>query len=216
MKWFVFIGICLVLFSINAQAETMYVNDILEITLRTGPGTDRKIIALLKSDQALEVLKHNKEWSQVRLPDGTEGWVVRRFLKSAPPNRLVMKNLKQENEELKAKAASLFEENDKHKAENLQLNSDLSKNKEALSRLNESYEQLKKESSEFLKLKADYKNSTEKLVEQTQKAEKFEKELMRIQLHQNIKWFLSGAGVLILGIIIGLSTKRQRRRTSLL
>ena len=216
MKWFVFIGICLVLFSINVQAETMYVNDVLEITLRTGPGTDRKIIALLKSDQALEVLKHANDWSQVRLPNGREGWVIKRFLKATIPNRLVMKNLKKENEVLKAKSASLFEENKKNKAENLQINSELTQNKEALSQLNESYEILKKESSEFLKLKANYKNSTEKLVEQTQKAEKFEKELMRIRLHQNIKWFLSGAGVLILGILIGLSTKRQRRRTSLL
>jgi hypothetical protein len=43
-----------------------------------------------------------------------------------------------------------------------------------------------------------------------------EKEIARLSLNRNIRWFLSGAGVLVLGFIIGFSTKKQRRRSSLL
>jgi hypothetical protein len=55
-----------------------------------------------------------------------------------------------------------------------------------------------------------------KLTEQTQKASKYEEDLTKLLWNKNIKWFLSGAGVLILGFIIGFMTKRQRRRSSLL
>jgi len=85
-----------------------------------------------------------------------------------------------------------------------------------LQRTNKDYEALKRDSKEFLKLQSKFKESSSKLSEQTKKAEKFEDELTKLLWNQNIKWFLSGAGVLILGFIIGFSTKRQRRRSSLL
>ncbi|HPA15195.1 MAG TPA: TIGR04211 family SH3 domain-containing protein [Desulfobacterales bacterium] len=216
MKWLVFIGIFLVSVSVSAQAEMMYVNDILEITLRTGPGVDRKIIAMLQSDQVVEVISMDPEWSQVKLPDGREGWVVSRFLTSKLPNRIALERLKQKHNNIERKASSLVEENNKYKEENGRLGSELAKNLEALSNLEKAYEKLKTESADFLTLKSDYSESTSRLAEQTEKAKKFEEELKEFRLKQNIKWFLSGAGVLLVGIIIGYSTKRERHRSSLL
>ncbi len=51
MRHLVFIGVLLILFSTAVQAETMYVSDLVEITLRTGQGIDHKIIAMIKSGQ---------------------------------------------------------------------------------------------------------------------------------------------------------------------
>lgn len=56
MKRIIFVGIWLFLFSTVVQAKTMYVSDQVEITLRTGQGTDHKIIAMIKSGDAVEVL----------------------------------------------------------------------------------------------------------------------------------------------------------------
>jgi SH3 domain protein len=216
MKWFVFMGILLASIAVSVQAETMYVDDILEITLRTGPGLDRKIIAMLRSDQLVEVLSNDGEWAQVQLPDGREGWVVSRFLTSKIPNRIALERLKEKHEAIKLKAASLNEENKKYKEENGKLGTELAKNREAFSNLEESYEALKNESADFLTLKSNYSKSASQLTEQTNKAQKFEEELKKLRLSQNIKWFLSGAAVLLVGIIIGYSTKRERRRSSLL
>ena len=47
----------LLLFAGVALAETRYISEQLEVTLRTGPGNDRKIIAMLKSGQSLELLE---------------------------------------------------------------------------------------------------------------------------------------------------------------
>jgi SH3 domain protein len=210
------VGICLLL-SAAALAETKhYINDSMTITMRTGPGTDRKITALLGVGQEVEILKSENEWTLVRLPNGKEGWVISRFITDQTPNDIQLTWLKKEFNDLQTKAASLIEENKILNAENKKLSSDLKADETKLKNLDNAYETLKKDSKQFLDLQAKYKASTSELSEQTQKAQKYEDELTKLLWNQNIKWFLSGAGVLVLGFIIGFSTKRQRRHSSLL
>ncbi|MCD4804446.1 MAG: TIGR04211 family SH3 domain-containing protein [Desulfobacterales bacterium] len=214
-----FIVFFIVLFSTVVQAETMYVDDIVKITVRTGPGIAHKILAMIKSGESVEVLKPEepeKDWSLVRITNGKEGWVLSRFLKSKEPDGLVLDRLKKKHNALKNQAVSTIEENKVYKKENKRLNSELKTNKEISKKIKSSYETLKKESAEFLELKSNYEKTSSNLIEQTKKATKLEEELTSLLLHQNIKWFLSGAGVLLLGFVIGFSTKRQRRRSSLL
>ena len=214
-----FIVFFIVLFSTAVHAETMYIDDIVKITVRTGPGIAHKIVAMIKSNERVEVLKPEepeKDWSLVRITNGKEGWVLSRFLKSKEPDGLVLDRLKKKHNVLKNQAVSTIEENKVYKKENKKLNTELKTNKEISKTIKSSYETLKKESAEFLELKSNYKKTSSKLIEQTKKAEKLEEELTSLLLHQNIKWFLSGAGVLLLGFVIGFSTKRQRRRSSLL
>jgi SH3 domain protein len=66
----------------TAMAETRYVSDSLEIQMRTGKGTQFRILRMLPSGTALEVLEVDQEngYSRVRTPNGVEGWVLSRFL----------------------------------------------------------------------------------------------------------------------------------------
>jgi SH3 domain protein len=75
-----------------------------------------------------------------------------------------------------------------------------------------SYETLKQESADFLALKSKYEEVTANLEKQTRRAT----ELNEMLLQRNIKIGLLGAGVLLFGFLIGFSTKKQRRRSSLL
>ena len=210
-------GICLFLFYTVVLADTKhYINDSMKITMRTGPATDRKIIALLAVGQEVEILKAEDEWTMVRLSNGKEGWVISRFLTDQTPDSIVLETLKKNYSALQAKAASLMEENKMLKDENGKLSNDLGATQKKEKNLSTDYETLKRESKKFLELQEKYKESTSKLAEQTQKADKYEDELTKLLWNKNIKWFLSGAGVLILGFIIGFSTKRQRRHSSLL
>jgi SH3 domain protein len=210
------IGICLVLFSTAVLAETKYINDKMKITLRTGPANDRKIIALLNIGQKVEVIKPGEEWTQIRLDNGKKGWVVSRFLTNKIPSSIELEILKNKHQALSARDALLLEENKTLKAENKAFSNDLAGTKKRLQTLDKSYETLKTASTEFLDLQSKYKKMSAKLAKQTQKADKYEEDLTKLLWNKNIKWFLSGAGVLILGFIIGFSTKRQRRRSSLL
>jgi SH3 domain protein len=221
MKFYVktsgIVGICLLLLSTAVLAETKhYINDSMKITMRTGPATDRKIIALLSVGQEVEVLKAENEWTLVRLLNGKEGWVISRFITDQTPESIQLEALRKNHSMLQTKAASLMEENKALKDENKTLSTNLNTSETKQQSLSKSYETLKRESKQFLDLQAKYKESTSKLAAQTQKAEKYEDELTKLLWNKNIKWFLSGAGVLILGFIIGFSTKRQRRHSSLL
>ena len=211
-----FIILFIVLFSTAVQAETMYISDIIEIMIRTGPGSDNRIMAMIKSGEKVEMLKPGEEWSLVRIANGKEGWALNRFLTSKEPDELALARLGEKYKVLKNQAVSLIEENKVYKKENKQLNSELKTNKKILNKIKLSYETLKKESAEFLELKSNYKKTASILAEQTKKAEKLEDKLTKLLLHRNIKWFLSGAGVLLLGFVIGFSASRQRKRSSLL
>jgi SH3 domain protein len=211
------VGICLFFLSTAVLAETKYyINDSMKVTMRTGPATDRKIIALLSVGQEVEILKAEDEWTLIRLQNGKEGWVISRFITDQTPDSIQLEALKANHSILQTKVASLMEENTALKAENKKLSIDLNTSEKKEKDLSKDYETLKKESKQFLDLQAKYKESTSKLAAQTQKAEKYEDELTKLLWNKNIKWFLSGAGVLILGFIIGFSTKRQRRHSSLL
>ena len=127
-----FIVFFIVLFSTVVQAETMYVDDIVKITVRTGPGIAHKISAMIKSGESVEVLKPEepeKDWSLVRITNGKEGWVLSRFLKSKEPDGLVLDRLKKKHNALKNQAVSTIEENKVYKKENKRLNSELKTNK---------------------------------------------------------------------------------------
>ena len=216
MKGLCIIGMCLFLFSTPVLAESKYISDTMKVTMRTGPGNDRKIISLLKIGKKVEVLEAGNEWTLVRLENGKEGWVINRFLTDKIPSDIELKILKSKHEALMAKAARIQEENSLMKAENKKLSTEFSVSRKKLQETTNDYKALKTESKEFLELQSKFKAASSKLAEQTKKAEKFEDELTKLLWNQNIKWFLSGAGILILGFIIGFSTKRQRRRSSFL
>jgi len=216
MKQIVLIVSFLVLTSGIASAETMFVSDRMEITLRTGPGSDRKIISMLKSDEVVDVLETENGWSRVQLPDGKEGWAITRFLTSDRPSRITLEAFKQEYDKFLAEITDLRQKNNSLTDEKQQLSKELKQNKNRSTELSRSFETLKTESAGFIQLQLDYKNAMTALKQQTQRASELDTEVGKLKWNQNIRWFLSGAGVLLLGFIIGFSTKRQRRRSSLL
>ncbi|KKK99449.1 hypothetical protein LCGC14_2632630, partial [marine sediment metagenome] len=100
--------------------------------------------------------------------------------------------------------------------ENQKLDTELKTSSSDLKKVTDSYQTLKSGSAEYLDLKSIYEKMAMQLDQQKKKAQNVEKELERIQFHKNIRWFLSGASVLIIGFLIGFSSRRQRRRPSLL
>jgi len=216
MKRLFIIAILLVLLPDVVHAEKRYINDLLEITLRTGQGIDHKIIEIVKSGQMVEVIKPGNQWTKIRQLNGTEGWVVSRFLTSNKPNILLLKELQEKYEAIMIRTDSQLEEIAKLQEDNKELRSKLTVSAKTLNDLNNSYETLKKGSGDFLQLKSNYKKATAQLTKQKQKNQKYEDELSKLEQRQIFRWIFTGAGILFLGFLIGLSGKRQRRRLSLL
>jgi SH3 domain protein len=204
------------LFSNFVYGETMYVSDILKLTLRTGPSTENKILAVIESGQMLDVVKAGDEWSQAQLPDGKEGWVLSRYLTPHETNNIKLERLEAKHKNLMIQSAALLEENNRLKAESKKRSIEFEANQKQMLKAQTDYETLKTEVAEFITLKSKYENAISQLAEQTAKAEKLEEQLTGLELTYYIKWFLAGSGVLVIGFLIGFSTKRQRRRPALI
>ena len=193
----------------------MYVSDILKLTLRTGPSIENKIISVIESGQMMEVIKFGDEWSQVQLPNGKKGWVLSRYLTTNETHNIKLERLEAKHKNLMIQAAELLEENNRLKAENKRFSTESKANQKQFVQTQADYEALKAEAAEFITLKANYKRAASQLAEQTTKAKQLEEELSSLEMSTYIKWFLAGSGVLIVGFLIGFSTKRQRRRPAL-
>ncbi len=216
LKRMVLIGICLAFFSATGFAESMYVTDVIKLTLRSGPSTEYKILAVVESGQRLEILEQGEDWSLVKLANEKEGYVLTRYLMPNPTHGVQLKQLQVKHKAITQQATALLEENTLLRAENKKLTATLSGTEKSLKKLDGEYQELKAGSAEFLTLKTKYKKASEQLAEQTKKAGKLDKELSKVELNQYIKWFLAGSGVLLVGFIVGFSARRQRRRPSLL
>ena len=213
-KQIVFLVFVLILFSGNGLAETMFVTDVLKLTLRSGPSTEHKILSVVESGQQVELLEPGEDWSLVRAANGKEGYVLTRYLMPDPTHNVRLEQLQGKHKALMQQAATLLEENTRLKKDSRELKSTLDGNEKTLKKLRVDYEKLKAGSAEYIELKEKYKTASGQLSEQTKRAEALDEELRSIEINQYIKWFLAGSGVLLVGFIVGYSARRQRRRTS--
>lgn len=213
IKGFIITGLAAAFFVSVVQAETMYVRDILKITVRAGRGTEYKIIEVLESGQEVETLSIDDEWANVRLQNGKEGWVSSKYLTAEKTSSQVLKRIQEKASLLDSQMSALRAENAKLKDEVKGLSLQLAESRQNQIEIKKSYESLKNNSGSYVQLESDYKKAAKKLAEQTKKAENLEDELTKYLQQQNIKWFLSGAAVIIVGFIIGYSARREKRRS---
>ena len=215
-KTIVFLGLILTCFSANGLAETMYATDMLKLTLRSGPSTEHKILAVVESGQQIEVLEQGDDWSLVRFGDDKEGYVLTRYLVAEPTHSIRLAKLQTKHKALMQQAATLLEENTRLRSDNKKLESSSDESEKALKKLHSDYDKLKAGSADYIELKEKYKTVSGQLAEQTKRADALDEDLRAIEINQYIKWFLAGSGVLLVGFIVGFSARRQRRRPSLL
>ncbi len=79
-------SLLLIISSISvAQARTVWVDDQLYLPVRSGAGTQFRIIEnAVPSGTPLEVLEVGESYTKVRTPKGTEGWVSSQYLSNQP------------------------------------------------------------------------------------------------------------------------------------
>ena len=216
LKRMVWIGICLTFFTTAGFAETMYISDILKVTVRSGPSTEYKILDIAESGDRVDVLDSSEKWTLVKLANGKEGYVTTRYLVPGPTYAIRFEQLQAKQKALTQQATVLLNENTKLRVDNKGLKSALNGTEKTLKKLVGDFQELKTGSAEYISLRTKFKKASEQLAEQTQKVNKLDKDLSKVELNQYIKWFLAGSGVLLVGFIVGFSAKRSRRRPSLL
>ena len=205
---------CFLVLAGNAVAETRYVSDTLEITMRSGKGTNFGITRMLRSGTPVEVLEVDKKsgYTQVRTKSGKEGWVLSRFLMNgrAARERLATaeKNLAElelENRKLTTAMTTVTEEK-----------SGLEKNLQELegqSRgVNQELSAIKRTASSALAIDSENKELKGRMVSLERQLQTIQQENEALKDRTARDWFMVGAAVVLLGIIVGLIIPKIRFR----
>ena len=183
-----------------AAAQEVYVSGITKITMRTGPGIEHKIVAMLETGTRLDILEYKSDWSLVQMDNQKQGWVLTRFLTEEKPLTFLVEKLRKENERL----TGALEKSEKH-------NQVLAEKNTTLTDIEKKYQELKQASADFIKLNEKHRALVQLSEEQAQQISLLKENLN----NESILWFLSGAGVFIVGLILGLSTRKKKKRSLL-
>jgi SH3 domain protein len=193
----------LVVVAATVLAQPFYVNDVVKVTLRAGPGYDHKILAVLNSGDPVELVERGKDWSRVRVPDGPEGWMPTRLLTQNEPNRLKIERL-----EAQLAAGGTHPDIPALEAENKRLEAALAEARLELAAARQAGGAEVQTATVEDGASADTKARIQEL--ETRLAE-CQDQLADQTLAVGWRWFLAGAGVLLVGMLIGLKIQRRHR-----
>lgn len=198
--------------------STRYVTDRLEVTLRTGQTNQHRIVRMLPSGAAVTVLEQDEAsgYSRVKTTDGAEGWLLTRYLLSEPAARDQLASAQQKVSQLTAELAQA----------RAQLNSVTSSQKnleqghQSLEtqnrRLQQDLTQIRQTAANALNLESENQDLKKRLVTLERDYQVLEQQTESLKDRSRRDWFVAGAGVIILGMLMGLLIPkiRWKRRSS--
>lgn len=211
--------------AVAGWAENLYVKPSSEITMRRGKGTDFKIIAVIKDGTPVELLEEADDWAQVRLESGKEGWVLRRYLSTTPPLGQQVQQLEREKQVLTETTQSLKLRVDQLTTERDEVERRLSEEKDEVDRqltqciaerttLDENYLRLQEDTADVIQTKNDLEAARARVADLESQAETLKSENQRLSKTDTLKWFLAGGGVFFGGWLIGMVSRRSRKKRS--
>jgi len=193
-------------FCVPAIAATMYVSDQFTVPLRRGPSSSHRILhAGLPSGTSLEVLGEDAAagFTQVRMANGTEGWIPTQYLSAQPVARDRLAAADRRVDSLEAQLKSLRQSdgraNDLAKQTD-KLQAELAEVRRISATSIANYEENKQ-------LKTSNETLQKQVTQLTGRVRQLERNVM-------LKWLLAGGGLVVLGLLIGAWIKSRPKRSS--
>jgi len=210
-------ALCVLLAAGALQAETAYISDVLTVPLRSGPSTSNRILHRgLPSGTRLEILGRDpgSNFVQIRTDGGMEGWLPEQYLVSEPiaKDRLTAANRRIDEltstvERQRQELANLGSS----KGEAEQSNADLARQ----------VGELQQELAEIKRISAGAVAQNETNKELTALNERLRAEVDELvaniaTLEDNVqqRWLLIGGGLVLAGLLLGVTIKARPRRSA--
>lgn len=191
-----------------------YVAEVQEITMRTGPSLENKVVQILKSGSPLDKVREEGDWVQVRTETGREGWVLKRYITREVPARIQFENFKAKNAELIDKADRVESIVGKYERENKALQESLANLQTQLTAVKNDYDALARANSDVTDMTRKFQEMKAALETARQDMEKIKRENETLRDLSDVKWFLAGAGVFFGGWLFGYFIGRSARKKS--
>jgi SH3 domain protein len=207
-------AICLLFLlpAMEASAQSVWVSDQFEVMLRTGPSTSNAIERMLPSGTSLEVLEVDGDagYSRVRTSAGTEGWVLTRYLMNEPSAREQLATLTQRLTSANSQGSSLTSQLDAVQGEYDAASRQIATLEREKGRLEQELAEIKRTAANVLAIDEQNKSLREQLANAEIQAATLEQQNRELTGQTTRYWFMTGALVLIVGMILGIWLPRIR------
>lgn len=189
-----------------AQAKTVYVDDKLYLPVRSGPGSQYRIIEnALPSGTPLEVLETaGEEYTKVRTPKGREGFVRNQYLTDTPIARDRLERATRNLENARSELNSLKERLNEVTAERDEL-------RNSKTSLSSRSEELQQELRRIKEVSADALNIQQRNRELREENQKIRNDLEvltaeneRLEASKESDFMLLGAALVLGGVLLAL------------
>jgi SH3 domain protein len=197
-------AILLLLASGIAGAAPRYVTDELRISVRTGQGTQYRIVEVIDSGTQVETLADEGDWVRVRTPEGNTGWVLGQYLTETPIAADRLERARADLEAATTRVADLEQaladargRIEALRERNASLEDELQAAREKLSR-----------AEEGLRLEEENQRLAQEVTRLEQQVSELRTRAARLADQRRREWFLAGAGVLLGGVLFGILVTR--------
>lgn len=195
-----------------ALAESGWVSDQFEITLRSGPSTSNAIQLMVSSGTELEILERDADsgYSRVRTPGGTEGWVLSRYLMREASAREQLQNLTSQLTNATSRGSSLTSQLAAVRAEYVTAERRIAALESDNKKLEEELAEINRTAANVLAINDQNKSLRDQLNAADIRVDTLEHENRGLRSQTTRYWFMTGGLVLVVGIILGLWLPRIR------
>ncbi len=193
-------------------ADTVYVRDTLYVPLRGGQSTEHRILHRgLRSGTLLERLEVNKDtgYSRVRLENGQEGWIQSQYLVDEPIARIRLEEAEARFAELDSRYQQVTADLQKLRSTELAITTT---NNELVARNTELKAELDKITNLASNVIAIDEENKQLRGEHDALLAEIDALSVANQLFQDTsdrKWFLNGAGTILIGLLFGFWFSRK-------
>jgi len=198
-------------------AETRYISDEMTVPLRRGPSNGHKILHRgLPTGTPLEVIAEDVPagFTQVRMSNGTEGWLPTQYLSSQPVAKERLAAATRRIESLEAQLKSTRESYQEVRGARSQVEGragDLAKQNE---KLQADLAEIRRVSAtaitqyeENKQLKAGNESLQAQVTQLSGRVRELERNAM-------LRWFLAGGALVLLGLVLGAWIKSRPKRST--
>ncbi len=201
----------------TAYAESAWVSDQFEIMLRSGPSTSNAIQLMVDSGTRLEVLERDAEsgYTRVQTQGGTEGWVLTRYLMNEASAREQLQALTGQLTNAASRGSSLNSQLNAIKGEHDSANRQISTLEREKAAVEKELAEIKRTAANVLAISDQNKTLMDQLTTAQIRADTLEQENRMLSSQTTRYWFVTGALVLVVGLVLGLWLPRinwRRRR----
>lgn len=201
----------------NANAESAWVSDQFEIMLRSGPSTSNAIQLMVDSGTRLEVLERDAEsgYTRVQTQGGTEGWVLTRYLMNEASAREQLQTLTGQLTNATSRGSSLNSQLAAIKGEQDSATRQISTLEREKAAVEKELADIKRTAANVLAISDQNKTLMDQLAAEQIRADTLEQENRVLSSQTTRYWFVTGALVLVVGLVLGLWLPRinwRRRR----